>query len=91
MNTRVDQLEYTVMELGSEIFQLKHQMTEMNTIQESYLQLIHNLKSILEEKGVIKPDDFDAVVDPESNSEEQSYEGDELEFLSNASDKKELH
>ena len=49
MNTRVDQLEYTVMELGSEIFQLKHQMTEMNTIQESYLQLIHNLKSILEE------------------------------------------
>ncbi|SMF69978.1 hypothetical protein [Pseudobacteriovorax antillogorgiicola] len=63
MSNRIDQLEYTVMELGSQVFRLKQEVTNLNQSQETFVTIFKKLRSILDEKGVLEVEDFDLITD----------------------------
>ena len=63
MSNRIDQLEYTVMELGSQVFRLKQEVTNLNQSQETFVTIFKKLRAILDEKGVLEVEDFDLMTD----------------------------
>ena len=62
MSAKVEHLERTILELGSELFRLKHRMDEIDKTNESYNQIFTSLKKLLDEKGIISADDFEDVI-----------------------------
>jgi len=62
MSAKVEHLERTILELGSELFRLKHRMDELDKTNESYNQVFTSLKKLLDDKGIISADDFDDVI-----------------------------
>ena len=60
---RLSQLEHSILELGTEMFRLKHQVTDLGDFKERLLGTLNGLKRILDEKGVISNDDFEAAVE----------------------------
>ena len=89
MSDRVDQLEYTVMELGTEVFRLKSQISDISSVQEKTAKTLKNLKDILDEKGVISEDDFAAASSSEAETLEEHERFDLQAGPSN--DKPEFH
>ncbi len=77
-NTRVDSLEHSLLELGSEVYQLKHRLAALGDQNDKMLQQLNSLKKILDDKGVISEDDFLLAVDsheaPEMTSRVSDYE-----------------
>ena len=63
MSNRIDQLEYTVMELGSQVFRLKQEVTNLNCSQDALVDIFKKLRAILDEKGVLEIEDFDLLTD----------------------------
>ncbi len=59
MTDRLDQLEYTVMELGAEIFRLRQEVNDLNSRNEDFTKAFQRIKEILTEKGLIHSDDID--------------------------------
>jgi len=59
MSAKAEHLERTILELGSELFRLKHRMDEIEKTNESYNQIFTSLKKLLDDKGIISADDFD--------------------------------
>jgi hypothetical protein len=62
MSGKVDQLERTILELGSEIFRVKHRMDEVEKSNNTYKQVFLSLKLMLDDKGIISADDFDEAI-----------------------------
>ncbi len=62
MSVKVDQLERTILELGSEIFRVKHRMDEVEKSNNTYKQVFISLKLMLDDKGIISADDFDEAI-----------------------------
>lgn len=60
---RLSQLEQTIMELGTEMFRIKHEVSQMTEFHEKFVRIMKGLRSILDDKGVITTDDFDAAVE----------------------------
>ena len=86
MAAKINQLESTLMELGTEMFRLKHQMSDMQVQQTQFVKTINGLKGILDEKGVITAEDFELAVDVlDGKSDRHERE------LALPSGKKELH
>ena len=63
MSNRIDQLEYTVMELGSQVFRLKQELNQLNQSQSTVVSFINNVKNLLEEKGVFDLEEFEIIRD----------------------------
>ncbi|NRA62871.1 MAG: hypothetical protein HRU19_00225 [Pseudobacteriovorax sp.] len=63
MSNRVDQLEYTVMELGSQVFRLKQELNSVLQSQGTLQDVIKNLRSLLEEKGQLDSESFDLITE----------------------------
>lgn len=63
MSSRLEQLEHSLLELGTEVFRLKNEMTTLTQYHESFVDIVKGLKAILDEKGLISRDDFDAAID----------------------------
>ena len=59
MTDRLEQIEFTLMELGSEVFQLKHQLLDAQEKQDQLIQALKGFKSILDEKGLITAEEFE--------------------------------
>ncbi|MFW7380048.1 MAG: hypothetical protein ACOH5I_14640 [Oligoflexus sp.] len=59
MSDRIDQLEYTVMELGAEMFRLKQELQHITSMKENMLSVLKKLQFILDEKGIIDSEEFD--------------------------------
>jgi len=59
MHKDLEKLEFTVMELGAEIFKLRQELTNINQVQENYVSMITKLKNLLDDKGVICKDDIE--------------------------------
>lgn len=59
MADRLDQLEYTVMELGAEVFRLRQEVNELSSRNEDFTKAFQQIKEILSEKGIINSDDID--------------------------------
>lgn len=60
---KINQLERTILELGTEIFRVKTEVSSLKGVNEKFLEVMKGLKSLLDEKGVISGDDFDNAVD----------------------------
>ena len=63
MSDRMKQLETSLLELGTEMFRLKHQLAAVVDQGKHFVASMKNLKLILDEKGLISQDDFESVVD----------------------------
>ncbi len=63
MNAKLDHLERTILELGAEIFQVKHRVDEVERSNTQYQQIFSSLKKLLDDKGIISSEDFDEIVD----------------------------
>ena len=59
MDNRLEQLEYTVMELGTEIFRLKAELNDMTDKHSQLNGVVSNIRTILDEKGVLEAEDLD--------------------------------
>jgi hypothetical protein len=59
MHKDLEKLEFTVMELGAEIFKLRQELTNINQVQENYVSMLTKLKNLLDDKGVICKDDIE--------------------------------
>lgn len=66
---RIEDLEVSVLELGTELYKLKHSMTSLTLQNENFLHIFNSLKEILDDKGIISEDDFDEAVDLRAVSE----------------------
>lgn len=62
-NARLEMLERTIMELGADIISLKGSMNKYRKNQDQMLQVFKGLKQILDEKGLVTMDDFDAAIE----------------------------
>jgi hypothetical protein len=60
---KFDMLERMVLELGTELYALKGQAAKTQATHESFLAIIKGLKQLLDEKGLITLEDFDAAVE----------------------------
>ena len=60
---RLGQLEHSLLELGTEMFRLKHQVADLGDFRDRLLGTLNGLKRILDEKWVVSNDDFDAAVE----------------------------
>jgi hypothetical protein len=61
--TRMEALERTVLELGAELYNLKGRIAKQGESHEQFLSIIKGLKQLLDEKGLITVEDFDAAVE----------------------------
>lgn len=61
MDTRVDQLEYTVMELGTEVFRLKSEISNMTQIQKQMVKALQKFKAVIDDQGMISLEDFEKI------------------------------
>lgn len=63
MNKRVAQLENSLLELGTEMFRLKHRLIETNHNQEQIVKSLQALKELLNDKGLVSSEEFDCAAD----------------------------
>jgi hypothetical protein len=63
VKSRMDMLERTVLELGTELYNMKGQVQKNHETNVQFVALIKGLKTLLDEKGLITPDDFEAAVE----------------------------
>ncbi len=63
MSSRSDQLELSVMELGSELYRLKHELVQMKRVQLKVAVAIKSMKTVLDEKGFVTAEEFELVED----------------------------
>jgi hypothetical protein len=62
MQSKLEYLERTILELGSQIYRVKHQMDEMSKANSGYRDIFISLKRLLDEKGLISAEDFEDAV-----------------------------
>jgi hypothetical protein len=62
MSQKIDSLERAILELGSEVFRVKHRMDEVDKANHSYRQIFVSLKRLLDEKGIVSAEDFEEIV-----------------------------
>jgi hypothetical protein len=60
---KVDALERTVLELGAEIYHLKGTITKQQQTHAKVLAVVKGLKQILDDKGLVSVEDFEAAVE----------------------------
>jgi regulator of replication initiation timing len=61
MDKKFSQLEYTILELGAEVYRLKHEMSTLNQHNEQLNQTFSRLRDVLNDKGYIDGEEFDLV------------------------------
>lgn len=62
-NPRLDLLERAIMELGADLISVKGSMNKYKKSHTQLLQLFKGLKQLLDEKGLVTLEDFDAAVE----------------------------
>ncbi len=63
MSNRVQQLEQSLLELGTEVYRLKHQLANIGELHDKFKETMKALRQVLDDKGVITTEDFDEAVD----------------------------
>jgi len=62
MAANLDRLERTLLELGTEIFRVKHRMEHLEKENNHLQEIIVSLRSLLDDKGLVSTEDFDEAV-----------------------------
>ena len=60
---KLDLIERGILDLGTELFQLKQKLGEMTNFQEDFIRTMLGLKEILDEKGLLSKEDFEDAID----------------------------
>lgn len=60
---RLEMLERTVLELGAELYNVKGKMAKHQDTYQHMLGIMKGLKHLLDEKGMISIEDFDAAIE----------------------------
>ena len=63
MSERLLKLEHTIMDLGSEIYRLRHDLKESQKTHHKVLTTLRGIRSMLDEKGLVTADEFETAVD----------------------------
>lgn len=63
LRSKVEMLERTVLELGTSFYDLKGSVARSRESHDHLLGVIKSLKHLLDEKGLIDRDDFDAAIE----------------------------
>lgn len=90
MDDKIEQLEYTLMELGTEVFRLKSKMSEMQDQQATFNRIFTELREIIGAKGVITSADFEEMELEQDSEFEEGFEA-AGGYLQKANSKSELH
>jgi hypothetical protein len=61
--TKTEKLENTLLELGTELYRLRNQVTGLLDFKKGVEDSLSGLKALLDEKGIIDRDDFDMAID----------------------------
>lgn len=88
MSAKLDHLERTVLELGTEIYRIRHRMDLIDQDNSHYQQIFLSLRKILDEKGLIALEDFDDAVALDRILARQNHSQGELQGLFTAEDLK---
>jgi hypothetical protein len=60
---KLQQLERTILDLGSELYRLKSEISTVKGYHENFVDIVDGLKKILDEKGLISLEDFESAVE----------------------------
>lgn len=63
MSERLQKLEHTIMELGSEIYRLRHDLKESQKTHHKVMTTLRGIRSMLDEKGLVTSEEFETAVD----------------------------
>lgn len=63
VKTKMSKLEHTILELGTEVFSLKSSLEKSKESQENLIAVFNGVKQLLNEKGLVTVDDFEAAVE----------------------------
>jgi hypothetical protein len=63
MKSKLSNLERTILELGTELFSLKSSLAKNKESQETLIGVFNGIKQLLNEKGLITLEDFEAAVE----------------------------
>jgi len=58
MSERISNLERSILEMGAELFRLKHSVAFLASQNDQLTKLLQDLKEVLNDKGTISADDF---------------------------------
>ena len=61
MATQLQELERSLVELGAEVFKLRHEMAEMRDFHACVVETLNGLRLLLEDKGALTLADLDAA------------------------------
>ena len=62
-SSKLENLERTILEVGTEIYRIRHRMDEVDKDNKRFKQLFASLRSLLDDKGIVSREDFDEMVD----------------------------
>jgi hypothetical protein len=62
MSQKLDVLERTVLELGTELYRFKHRIDVFEKENQYFRDLFVSLRGLLDEKGFVSKEDFDEAV-----------------------------
>jgi hypothetical protein len=62
-NSRLELLERSIMELGADLISVKSSMNKYKKSHAQLLQIFKGLKQLLDEKGLVTLEDFDAAIE----------------------------
>ena len=65
---KLEKLEFSILELGAEIFELRERLESYGQQQNQHDRLINSLKLVLEERGIINNEDLDLILDMNDQS-----------------------
>ena len=60
---KLEMLERAVLELGTELYNIKAGVAKNQAAHDQFVKVIRGLKQLLDDKGLITGDDFDAAVE----------------------------
>lgn len=63
LQSRLDLLERTILDLGTQLYEVKGRLAKSQEKQASMVELLHGIRHLLDEKGLLCAEDFDAAVD----------------------------
>jgi hypothetical protein len=62
MQSKIEYLERTILELGAQVYRTKHQVDELMRINSGYIEIFTTLKKLLDERGIVTSEDFEDAV-----------------------------
>jgi len=78
MDDAIRKLESTVLELGTEVYVLRNQLTKATSRNEQMLKIIQSLQKLLDERNLISSEDFEIAIKLDDMAQSDGAGMDEL-------------